>query len=80
MTTTYLTFTDALLRLFEIGDIQAADVEGVVRCYCGCKYWENDSYSVNWTENGVRTEHLRNIIKCIDCGQTLNAELITKGA
>jgi len=24
-----------------IREIDDADLEGVVACYCGCKYWEN---------------------------------------
>lgn len=28
-------------RKYHFQNLTDADLEGVVRCYCGCKYWEN---------------------------------------
>jgi hypothetical protein len=64
----------------DVETLRAEDVEGIVRCYCGVKYWDNVPYTVTWTENGEDTKYERNEVRCADCGTKLNDELLTLAA
>lgn len=49
------------------------DVEGIVRCYCGCKYWEDHEVILQWRTRSGKCVAIE--VRCVDCGQPLNAEL-----
>ena len=44
-------------------------VNGNIRCWCGCKYW-----------NHAGARHNVNVISCFDCGAQINAALLIDNA
>ncbi len=67
-----------MLAKLDAGVLTALDCENVVRCTCGVKYYYDVKYVTTWTEvmeDGTRVPRSssKNIVRCIDCGDAVDA-------